>query len=80
MSTRSQTLPGFNAEVALRKTSTHYRTVTNNVGKPANVNGGMAIPQFSFHSFVCAALVAGILAGQEELIPVLANAGCLGSA
>jgi hypothetical protein len=77
MSTGSQTLPGFNAEVALRKTSTHYRTVTNKGGGLANVNAGTAIPQFSFHSFVCAALITAILAGQEELIPVLENAGCI---
>jgi hypothetical protein len=84
-----KTLPGFNAEVTLRKTSTCYgSTSINNGGRLGNPtfwagplpNTDAVIPQFSFHSFVCAALVAGILAGQEELIPVLLNAGCYGDA
>jgi hypothetical protein len=75
MNTNSPRLPGFNAEAALGRTSTRYRQAAiHRAG-----DGGVA-PQFSMRAFVCGALVAAILAGQEELIPVLATYGCYGDA
>jgi hypothetical protein len=68
-------LPGFNAEAALGKTSARYRQVAIYNGSAEGV-----APQFSMRAFVCGALVAAILAGQEELIPVLATYGCYGDA
>lgn len=63
-------MPGFAAEASLRRTEGHYNFTPRNI---VPRGGQTIIPQFSMKSFVCAAVVAAVLAGQEELIPVMVN-------
>lgn len=58
-------LPGFIAEASIG-TANHYAHIS---GASSNVE--LVIPQFSMRAFVCGAVVAAVLAGQEELIPVM---------
>jgi hypothetical protein len=74
MEVSDMNMPGFTAEATLCKTNGHYRFALRGI---VPITSQRVMPQFSMKAFVCAAVVAGILAGQEELIPVLINAGCL---
>jgi len=61
-------IPGFTADASLRLAGGQYSLAMEGRDRVA---GQVVLPQFSMRSFVCAAVVAAVLAGQEELIPVM---------
>jgi hypothetical protein len=70
MRNKPNNMPGFTAERSLYRVSGCYQLMREG---PGYMNSQEIVPQFSMRAFVCAALAAAILAGQEELAPVAAN-------
>jgi hypothetical protein len=61
-------LPGFAAEESLRKGNERFALMQPR----AEVNDGQAVvPQFIGRGILCGALVAAVLAGQEEFLGLM---------
>jgi hypothetical protein len=60
-------IPGFTAKESLGKTRTSFQAVSK---KYTSIENQRVIPQFIGRGIICAGLVAAVLAGQEELLPL----------